>query len=108
MTAVINLEQIQSCINDIDLVNAMEQGFISYSNDLAIVPPVGELLFDNPKGDAHIKYGYIKNDAYYVIKIASGFYGNAQFDLPSSQGLMLLFSQKTGIPKAVLLSLIHI
>jgi ornithine cyclodeaminase len=103
LTAVINLEQIQSCINDIDLVSAMEQGFISYSNDLAIVPPVGELLFDNPKGDAHIKYGYIKNDAYYVIKIASGFYGNAQFDLPSSQGLMLLFSQKTGVPKAVLL-----
>lgn len=103
MTSVINLQQIQSCIKDIDLVAAMEQGFISYSNNQAVVPPVGELLFDKPKGDAHIKYGYIKEEAYYVVKIASGFYGNTQFGLPSSQGLMLLFSQKTGVPEAVLL-----
>jgi ornithine cyclodeaminase len=67
------------------------------------VPPVGELLFEKPKGDAHIKYGYIKNDDYYVIKIASGFYENSKLGIPSSQGLMLLFDQKTGVPKGVLL-----
>jgi ornithine cyclodeaminase len=81
----------------------MQEGFIEYSNGNTVVPPVGELLFEKPKGDVHIKYGYIKNDDYYVIKIASGFYDNVTLGIPSGQGLMLLFDQKTGEPKAVLL-----
>lgn len=103
MTTVINLTEIKSILPHIDVVAAMEEGFIQYSNGKTVVPPVGELLFEEPKGDAHIKYGYIKNDAYYVIKVASGFYDNVKLGIPSSQGLMLLFDQKTGIPKAVLL-----
>jgi ornithine cyclodeaminase len=103
MATVINLKEIKSILKHIDVVAAMKEGFIQYSNGNTVVPPVGELLFDNPKGDAHIKYGYIKNDAFYVIKIASGFYDNAKLGIPSSQGLMLLFDQKTGVPKAVLL-----
>ena len=103
MATVINLKEIKSILKSIDVVAAMEEGFIQYSNGNTVVPPVGELLFEKPKGDAHIKYGYIKNDAYYVIKIASGFYENAKLGIPSSQGLMLLFDQKTGVPTAVLL-----
>jgi ornithine cyclodeaminase len=103
MATVINLKEIKKILKDIDVVAAMEEGFIQYSNGNTVVPPVGELLFEKPKGDAHIKYGYIKNDAYYVIKIASGFYDNAKLGISSSQGLMLLFDQKTGVPKAVLL-----
>ncbi|MCJ8341188.1 MAG: ornithine cyclodeaminase family protein [Pseudomonadales bacterium] len=103
MTAIIELKEIQSSLGQIDMINAMQEGFIQYSNGNTVVPPVGELLFDEPKGEAHIKYGYIKNDDYFVIKIASGFYDNAQYGLQSSQGLMLLFAQKTGVPVAVLL-----
>ena len=103
MATIINLKDIKAIINNIDVVKAMEEGFIQYSNGNTVVPPVGELLFDKPKGDVHIKYGYIKNDDDYVIKIASGFYENPKIGLPSSQGLMLLFDQKTGVPKAILL-----
>lgn len=103
MATVINIKDIKSIVKNIDVVAAMEEGFIQYSNGNTVVPPVGELLFEKPKGDAHIKYGYIKNDDYYVIKIASGFYENAKLGIPSSQGLMLLFDQKTGVPKGVLL-----
>lgn len=48
------------------------------------------------KGEVHIKYGYVKADDYYVIKVASGFYQNPKIGLSSSNGLMLLFSQHTG------------
>ena len=68
-----------------------------------MVPPVGELIFQDPPGDTHIKYGYIQGDDYFVIKIASGFYQNVKLDLPSSSGLMLMFSQKTGILDTILL-----
>lgn len=103
MTTVISLEEIESSVKQIDLVAAIEEGFIQYSNGNTVIPPVGELLFEQPKGEAHIKYGYIKNGDYYVIKIASGFYNNSELSIPSSQGLMLLFDQKTGVPKAILL-----
>jgi ornithine cyclodeaminase len=81
----------------------MKEGFIQYSNGNAVVPPVGELIFEDPQGDVHIKYGYIKKQDYYVIKIASGFYNNVQLGIPSGQGLMLLFKQQTGELEAILL-----
>ena len=70
------------------------------------MPPVGELLLE--AGEAHIKYGYLQGGDYYVIKIASGFYGNPQLGLPSSNGMMLLFSQQTGQPVAILLDEGHL
>ncbi|MFQ5753917.1 MAG: ornithine cyclodeaminase family protein, partial [bacterium] len=47
--------------------------------------------------------GYIRNDAYYVIKIASGFYENFKINLPSTNGLTLIFNQKTGQLAGILL-----
>jgi len=108
MPAIINLNEIGSIVKTIDVIAAMKEGFIQYSNGNTIVPPVGELLFDNPPGDVHIKYGYIKGDDFYVIKIASGFYENLKLGIPSGQGLMLLFNQKTGELVAVLLDEGHL
>lgn len=108
MAIIIEKEAILSIVERIDTISAMEEGFTAYSNGQTVVPPVAELLFDKPKGETHIKYGYIKEDNYFVIKIASGFYENTQLGIPSSQGLMLLFSQKTGETKAVLLDEGHL
>lgn len=103
MAQIITKDEIISIVQSLDVVSAMEEGFIQYSNGLVVVPPVGELLFDDPPGDVHLKYGYIKKDKYYVIKIASGFYKNSLLGLPSGNGLMLVFSQQTGAVEAVLL-----
>ena len=103
MATIIKRDEILSIVKDINVISAMEKGFIEYSNGNTVVPPVGELLFDKPKGETHIKYGYIKNDNHFVIKIASGFYENSKLGISSSQGLMLLFNQKTGETEAVLL-----
>ncbi len=103
MAEIIVLKEIRRLLQKIDVTAAMKEGFIQYSNGATVVPPVGELLFEDPPGDVHIKYGYVKHDPYYVIKIASGFYENSTVGLPSSNGLMLLFNQQTGSPVAVLL-----
>ena len=100
---LITLEQIKAALPSIDLINEIEAGFAAYSNDKSVVPPVGELVMKDPPGDVHIKYGYLKDDDYYVIKIASGFYENNKIGLPTGNGMMLLFNQKTGEPIAVLL-----
>ncbi len=103
MAQIINKDQIKKVIPSIDLLPIIEEGFQLYSEGKTVVPPVGELLFEKPPGEVHIKYGYIKDDDFYVIKIASGFYENTQLNISASQGLMLVFDQKTGVLKAVLL-----
>ncbi|MCX6566647.1 MAG: ornithine cyclodeaminase family protein [Candidatus Aminicenantes bacterium] len=96
MPRIVGLDQIRKILPSVDLLPAIEAGFAAYSEGRAVVPPVAELLFNDPPGDVHIKYGYLKGDAHYVIKIASGFYENPKRGLSSSDGLMLLFCQKTG------------
>ncbi len=108
MSIIIDLKTIKSIVEKVDVVAAMKEGFIQYSNGNTVVPPVGELLFEDPPGDVHIKYGYIKKDDFYVIKIASGFYENTKLGISSSQGLMLLFNQKTGQLECVLLDEGHL
>jgi len=103
VTEIFRLEDIQRALETIDVVAAIEAGFVAYSRGEVVVPPVGELLFEEPRGEAHIKYGYIENDDYFVIKVASGFYDNYKLGLPTNFGLMLLFSQKTGELTAILL-----
>lgn len=108
MSQLISLETIKKIVPHLDVVGLMEEGFVAYSEGRAVIPPVGELIFEDPPGETHIKYGYIQGGDYYVIKIASGFYGNTKLGLPSGHGLMLLFSQKTGFIEAVLLDEAHL
>ena len=100
---VINKDSILEIVKKLDLIPLIKEGFIAYSKGLSVVPPIGELSFKNPPGDVHIKYGYIIGDSYYVIKIASGFWENENLGISNGQGMMLLFDQKTGQPKAILL-----
>lgn len=103
MAETVTWAQMSSLVPQIDLVSAMEAAFVAYSEGSAVIPPVGELQFSEPPGDVHLKYGYLRGGRHYVVKIASGFYDNPKLGLPSSDGLMLLFDQETGRPKAVLL-----
>lgn len=100
---ILTLEQIKKALPSVNLMDEIEKGFVAYSRGNSVVPPVGELVFEDPPGEVHIKYGYLKNDDYYVIKIASGFFENPKQGLPSSNGMMLMFSQKTGALIATLL-----
>ena len=100
---ILDWPSIESALAEVDLLQVMERGFSAYSAGDAVIPPVGELQLQEPPGDDHIKNGYIRGGAHYVVKIASGFYDNPALGLPSSQGVMLLFSQTTGTLEAVLL-----
>ncbi len=99
---ILNRETIEGLLNGVDLSSLISKGFIAYSSGQVVVPPIGELTFKDPPGDVHIKYGYIKGDKYYVIKIASGFWKNEEYGIPNGQGMMLLFNQNTGVPEALL------
>ena len=95
MSKIYDLAQIKSVLKSIQVVQEIEKGFIAYSEGKAVIPPVGELIFEEPPGDTHIKYGYLLDDDYYVIKIASGFFASPASNRYTSDGLMLLFRKGT-------------
>jgi ornithine cyclodeaminase len=103
MPRVLELDEIKRLINVPKLIQAIEDGFVLYSEDKVVVPPVGFLRFEQPPGSVHIKYGFVKNDDVYVLKMASGFNDNAARGLPVADGLILVFSQKTGHLEVILL-----
>jgi ornithine cyclodeaminase len=84
------------------LISDLEEGYALYSEGKVEVPPVGFLHFPDPPGDVHIKYGYIRGDSVYVLKVASGFH-DPTLGITASDGLLLVFSQKTGTVQSILL-----
>ena len=102
MTMVLELDAIKRLITIPPLIQAIEDGFVLYSEGKVVVPPVGFLHFDQPPGDVHIKYGYVKGDDVYVLKMASGFYDNAKLGVQVADGVILVFSQQTGQLKVLL------
>jgi ornithine cyclodeaminase len=103
VTRVLGLAELRAALEGVDLVAAMERAFVAYSEGRAVVPPVGELLLEEPTGEVHLKYGYVRGEPDYVVKIASGFPGNPARGLPPGNGLMLLFDRESGAVRTVLL-----
>lgn len=97
-----NKEQIINSIDMCQVIPLIEEGFIRLSRGDAVIPPFGSMHFEKPKGEVHIKYGYIKDHECYVVKIASNFYDNHSLGIPAGQGLLLVFSRLTGQLKAIL------
>src|SRR5258708_20793664 len=89
MTTVYSRAQIAQVIRPKEVIAAMERAFAAYSNGEAVIPPVGQLDFENPPGDCHIKYGYLKRGSTFTIKIATGFLKNPDPGLASSTAVVL-------------------
>ena len=51
----LNPSQIEQRLKGLDLVRLMEQAFAAFSCGEAVVPAPGELLFEDPPGEVHIK-----------------------------------------------------
>lgn len=103
-----DLPQIKDVLKKLQPIQEIEEGFVAYSEGKAVIPPVGEMLFKKPPGDVHIKYGYIVDDDYYVIKIASGFFESPSTSRYTNDGLILLFKKGTGELVCALLDECHL
>lgn len=102
MPKLVTLDEIRLLLDTNSLIDEIEAGFVLYSDGKVNVPPVGFMHFDDPPGDVHIKYGSIQDDDYWVLKVASGFYQNPSLGLQSSDGVILIFSQRSGALELVL------
>jgi ornithine cyclodeaminase len=96
-----HIDAIRQVISVEDVKEAVRNALIAHGDGAIVCPPPGQLLFDNPRGDCHIKYGSMKDCDAFVVKVATGFYENPTLGLPVNNGMVLLFSAKTGALVAI-------
>lgn len=67
------------------------------------MPPVLSMAIPEANGEVDVKTAYIPGFDGFAIKVSPGFFDNPRLGLPSLNGLMILFSARTGLVEALFL-----
>ena len=100
---IVQLEDIAAVIEPRGVIDAVRNGLIAHARGLVQSPMPGHLDFSDPRGDCHIKFGHLRGDPFYVVKIASGGYENERLGLPVNDGVVIVLSAVTGQIATILL-----
>jgi ornithine cyclodeaminase len=88
---------------DLSAVDCVEQAFASLATKAVAMPPILRLDIPEFRGEVDVKTAYVPGFDGFAIKVSPGFFDNPTLGLPSLNGLMILFSAKTGLVEALLL-----
>lgn len=88
---------------DLDAVACVEQAFSALAGGGVVMPPILRLDIEEFNGEVDVKTAYVPGLDSFAIKISPGFFDNPKLGLPSLNGLMVLFSARTGLAEALLL-----
>ena len=88
---------------DLGVVDVVERAFVALSGGEVILPPILSMEIPDAHGEVDVKTAYIPGLDGFAIKVSPGFFDNPKIGLPSLNGLMILFSAKTGLVEALLL-----
>ena len=88
---------------DLETVQVIEQAFGALSDGGVVMPPVMSMELAEAHGEVDVKTAYVPGMSGFAIKVSPGFFDNPKLGLPSLNGLMILFSARTGLVEAVFL-----
>lgn len=88
---------------DLTTVDVIEAAFAALANGGVVMPPILSMDLPAAHGEVDVKTAYIPGFDGFAIKVSPGFFDNPKIGLPSLNGLMMLFSAKTGLAQAVFL-----
>lgn len=88
---------------DLAAVDTVEKAFAALASGEVIMPPILSMAIPQANGEVDVKTAYIPGFDGFAIKVSPGFFDNPKMGLPSLNGLMILFSAKTGLVEALLL-----
>ncbi len=88
---------------DLEAIECIEQAFHALATKAVVMPPIMRLDIIDNNGEIDVKTAYIPGLDSLAIKISPGFFDNPSLGLPSVNGLMVLFSTRTGMVEALLL-----
>ncbi|MCV9999588.1 ectoine utilization protein EutC [Pararhizobium sp. YC-54] len=88
---------------DAEAVSCIEDAFHALATKAVAMPPILRLDIPEHRGEVDVKTAYVPGLDGFAIKISPGFFDNPKFGLPSTNGMMVLLSAKTGLVQALLL-----
>jgi ornithine cyclodeaminase len=87
---------------DASAVECVERAFEALATEAVAMPPILRLDIPEHRGEVDVKTAYVPGIDGFAIKVSPGFFDNPKLGLPSLNGLMILFSARTGLVEAVL------
>ncbi|MGH6875529.1 MAG: ornithine cyclodeaminase family protein, partial [Aestuariivirgaceae bacterium] len=95
---------LRRCIKlDLEAVTVVENAFRLLATAKVIMPPILSMEIPEEQGEVDVKTAYIPGLDGFAIKVSPGFFNNPKIGLPSLNGLMIVFSARTGLVEALLL-----
>jgi ectoine utilization protein EutC len=88
---------------DAQTLAVVEEAFRLLASGKVIMPPILSMDLADAHGEVDVKTAYLPGFDNFAIKVSPGFFDNPKIGLPSLNGLMILFSAKTGLVTALLL-----
>ena len=88
---------------DMDAIDCVERAFVALATQSVAMPPILRLDIPEHRGEVDVKTAYIPGLDHFAIKISPGFFGNPAIGLPSTNGMMVVLSARTGLVEALLL-----
>jgi ectoine utilization protein EutC len=101
---VLTERDLRQCVRlDRAAIDVVEQAFRALASGKVVMPPILSMEIPDAHGEVDVKTAYIPGFDGFAIKVSPGFFDNPKLGLPSLNGLMILFSAKTGLVEALLL-----
>jgi ornithine cyclodeaminase len=88
---------------DGEAVACVEKAFAALSEGGVAMPPILSMAIPAHNGEIDVKTAWVPGLDSFAVKISPGFFDNPALGLPSTSGLMVVFSSRTGMVEALLL-----
>lgn len=95
---VLGLAEIEAVATRNLVFDAVRTALVAHADGRTMMPQPIALWFADAEGDCHVKAGHLAGSSHFAVKVASGFYRNAERGLPTNSGLVLVLDATTGVP----------
>src|SRR6266404_2409575 len=70
---VLSIEDLRPLLDQSKVIERVRQALIRQAMGEVQSPLPGQLVFEHPRGDCHIKFGHVAGSDRFAIKVATGF-----------------------------------
>jgi len=88
---------------DAEAIACIREAFVALATKPVAMPPILRLDIPEHRGEVDVKTAYVPGLTHFAIKISPGFFDNPSLGLPSTNGMMVVLSSRTGLVEALLL-----
>lgn len=103
LTLLLSYDDVLSVLSMKDMIDAVEEGYISYNRGKVVQPDVVSIEEEKNNGETDIKSCYNEENETVSIKIASGFWDNPNnYHISTMQGTIVMLDGRNGLPICVM------